>query len=72
MTSRDRWVTVEPTGVIKVNSENDGWTFLRSGADREEEIGTLDQLSGSLLQQAIFGLRYHGLPVPNDVVVRRT
>jgi hypothetical protein len=42
--SSERWVRVEDDGTIILHVENDGWTFLRRGAEETERVITLEEL----------------------------
>jgi len=40
----ERWTYISDDGQIVLHEENDGWTFLRRGAEAVETIVTLDEL----------------------------
>lgn len=42
--STERWIRVEEDGTIILHEENDGWTFVRRGAEASERVVTLDYL----------------------------
>jgi hypothetical protein len=44
MTARDRWLDVKTDGTIVLLSENDGYTYLNRGPQREERVVTEAEL----------------------------
>jgi hypothetical protein len=42
--STERWVYLHDNGQIILHEENDGWTFMRRGAEATEREITLDEL----------------------------
>jgi hypothetical protein len=46
MGARERWYYVKDNGDIVEHSENDGATFLRRGAEANEEVVPLDSVWG--------------------------
>lgn len=51
--SSERWVRVEDDGTIILHEENDGWTYLRRGAEETECVITLEEL------RKTYGLRHY-------------
>ncbi len=41
--SRERWIEIED-GKIMLYSENDGWSYMRDGAERSKREVTLEEL----------------------------
>jgi hypothetical protein len=44
MGSTESWVYINGDGALVLHTENDGWRFLRRGAEAAERIVTLDEL----------------------------
>lgn len=64
MTAKDRYIIVEKTGVITMCVENDGWSFMSGGADRQESEVTLASLrDSSFLDEAVRSLEELGFVV---------
>lgn len=57
--SREYWVTVSEDGKIFLHSENDGYAYLRKGADKDVVEVTLEQLKSRsyLYDQALKQLK---------------
>jgi hypothetical protein len=45
--STERWVIVKEDGTILLHEENDGWTFMRRGAEATERVIALEELKKS-------------------------
>lgn len=63
MTAKDRFIRVAKDGTIYECEENDGWSYMSGGADRQETIVSLSSLDGNFLSQAVRGLEAHGYQV---------
>lgn len=64
MTAKDRYIIVEKTGVITMCVENDGWSYMSGGAERQESEVSLASLRDTrFLDEAIGSLEGHGFVV---------
>jgi hypothetical protein len=65
MGARERWLVVQKDGRLRLHEENDGWTFLRNGAEASDWIISRESLRSTYPGLYEEMMRSDGKDTPN-------